>query len=62
MIDGHSKYQFVLDLDTQKGSLRPLSEAHIWNLDRTAENPALAEALRAAIFSRFPELPRQATT
>jgi len=46
----------VLDLDTQKGSLRPLNEAHIWNLDRTAEDPELAKMLRAAIYSRFPDL------
>ncbi len=58
VIDGRSKYQYVLDLDTQKGWLRPLQEAHIWDLDRTAENPALATALRAAIYSRFPELPQ----
>ena len=57
MIDGRSKYQYVLDFDTQKGSLRPLKEAHIWNLDRSAENPELAETLRAAIYSRFPEIP-----
>ena len=57
VIDGRSQYQYVLDLDTQKGSLRPLKEAHIWNLDRSAENPELAEALRAAIYSRFPEIP-----
>jgi len=57
VIDGRSKYQYVLDLDTQKGSLRPLEEAHIWNLDRSAENPELAETLRSAIYSRFPEIP-----
>jgi arylsulfatase A-like enzyme len=56
IIDGRSKYQYVLDLDTQQGSLRPLNEAHIWNLDRTAENPELAKMLRAAIYSRFPDL------
>ena len=56
VIDGRSGYEYVLDLDTQKGSLRPLDQAHIWNLDRTADNPALAQALRAAIYSRFPEL------
>jgi len=55
VIDGRSHYQYVLDLDSQKGSLRPLEQAQIWNLDRTADNPALAEALRAAIYSRFPE-------
>src|SRR5206468_652130 len=56
VIDG--QYQYVLDLDTQKGWLRPLNEAQFWNLDRSAENPARAEALRAAIYSRFPNLPR----
>jgi arylsulfatase A-like enzyme len=56
VIDGKSSHQYVLDLDTQKGSLRPLDQAQIWNLDRSAENPALAEQLRAAIFARFPEL------
>ena len=61
MIDGRSSYQYVLDLDTQKGSLKPLDEAQIWNLDRSAENPALAEQLRAAIYSRFPELVQKPT-
>jgi arylsulfatase A-like enzyme len=56
VIDGKSQHQYVLDLETQKGSLRPLKEAHIWNLDRTAENPALAQALREAIYLRFPDL------
>ncbi|PYX87601.1 MAG: hypothetical protein DMG68_11180, partial [Acidobacteria bacterium] len=54
VIDG--SYQYVIDLETNKGSLRPLNEAQIWNIDRSAENPARAEALRAAIYSRFPEL------
>ncbi len=54
VIDG--RYQYVLDLDAKKGSLRPLNEAQIWNLDRTAENPAKAAELLAAIYSRFPEL------
>jgi arylsulfatase A-like enzyme len=54
VIDG--QYQYVLDLDTKKGALRPLNEAHIWNLDRSAENPAKAEELLAAIYSRFPEV------
>ena len=56
VIDGKSQYQYVLDIDTQKGSLRPLREAQIWNLDRSAESPALAEQLRATIAARFPEL------
>jgi arylsulfatase A-like enzyme len=53
VIDG--QYQYVLNLATQKGALRPLNQAQIWNLDRSDENPARAEALRAAIYSRFPE-------
>jgi arylsulfatase A-like enzyme len=56
VIDGRSQYQYLFDLDTTEGSLRPLKEAHMWSLDRSAENPALAEALRAAIFAHFPEL------
>jgi arylsulfatase A-like enzyme len=59
VIDG--QYQYVLDLDTQKGALRPLSEAQIWNLDRTADNPARAEALRTALHSRFPDLVQKTT-
>ncbi len=54
VIDG--QYQYVVVLNNQEGRLRPLSEAHIWDLDRTAENPAKAEALRAALHSRFPDL------
>ena len=54
IIDGH--YQYVLDLDAKKGTLRPLNEAQIWNLDRSAENPAKAQELLATIHSRFPEL------
>ena len=61
VIDGKSQHQYVLDLDTQKGALKPLKEAQIWNLDRSAENPALAEQLRAAIYSRFPELVQEPT-
>jgi arylsulfatase A-like enzyme len=56
VIDGKSQYQYVLDLETEKGRLRPLNEAQTWNLDRSAENPALASTLRAAIYARFPEL------
>jgi arylsulfatase A-like enzyme len=61
VIDGQSQYQYVLDLDTQKGSLRPLNEAQIWDLDRSAENPALAGQLRAAIYTRFPDLEQKPT-
>jgi arylsulfatase A-like enzyme len=56
VIGGKSQYQYVWNIDTQKGALKPLKEAQIWNLDRSAENPALAEQLRATIASRFPEL------
>ncbi len=54
VIDG--QYQYIVYLDTQKGELRPLNEAQIWNLDRSAENPARAEALRQVLRSRFPDL------
>lgn len=54
VIDG--EYEYITYLDTQKGELRPLNEAHIWNLDRSAENPARASTLRAALHSRFPDL------
>jgi hypothetical protein len=50
------QYQYVYYLDTQKGALRPLNEAQIWNLDRSAENPTRVEALHAALHSRFPDL------
>ena len=56
VIEGRSQYQYVLDLDTQQGKLRPLKEAHFWDLDRSSESPALAEKLRKEIYSRFPEL------
>ena len=61
VIDGKSQYQYVLDLETEKGSLRPLNQAQIWDLDRSAENPALAAALRAAIYARFPELAQKSS-
>jgi arylsulfatase A-like enzyme len=52
VVDG--KYQYVVDLATQKGSLRPLSEAHFWNLDKASDNPARARELRSAVHGRFP--------
>ena len=61
VVDAKSQHQYVFDIDTQKGSLKPLNEAQIWNLDRSAENPALAEQLRATIASRFPEIVREGT-
>jgi arylsulfatase A-like enzyme len=54
LIDG--RYQYVYYLDTHKGELRLLDEAPIWNLDRSAENPARAEALRAALHRQCPDL------
>jgi arylsulfatase A-like enzyme len=59
VIDG--QYEYVLEIDTQKGALRPLDQAHTRTLDRTAENPVRAEALRAAIYSRFPYLRQEST-
>ncbi len=50
------EYQYVVLLAGQRGVLRPLGEAQFWNVDRAAQNPARAEALRAAIHSRFPDL------
>ena len=57
VIDG--QYQYVLDLNAKKGALRPLSEAQNWDIDRTAENPAKAAELLAAIYARFPGLKRE---
>jgi arylsulfatase A-like enzyme len=54
VIDG--SYQYELELATKKGRLRPLKEGQVWNLDRSAEHPERAEALRAAIYARFPEI------
>jgi len=59
VIDG--QYQYLVYLDTRKGALRPLNEAQIWNLDRSAEHPARAEALRTAIHARFPDLVQNPT-
>ena len=57
VIDGRN--QFVLDLAQGTGVLRNLSEAHLLNVNRSRENPAAVEALRNAIYSRFPNLPRR---
>ena len=54
VIDG--QYQLVVILGNQNGLLRPLDEAQFWKIDRTRENPERAQALRAAIHSRFPDL------
>jgi arylsulfatase A-like enzyme len=55
-IDG--SYEYVLNLDTRTGALRPLKEAEVWNVDCTSDNPKRAEELRAALYARFPGLPR----
>jgi arylsulfatase A-like enzyme len=54
VIDG--EYQLVVILGNQNGLLRPLDQAQFWKLDRTPQNPERAQALRAAIHSRFPDL------
>jgi arylsulfatase A-like enzyme len=52
VIDGG--YQYVYLIAMQKSGLRPLGEAQIWNLDRSAEYPDIAVALRQRIQNRFP--------
>ncbi|HTA46864.1 MAG TPA: sulfatase [Bryobacteraceae bacterium] len=54
VIDG--KDQYVLDLASGKGALRPLQEAHMRDLDRQAEFPEKAKALREVLLARFPYL------
>jgi len=54
VIDG--EYEYIVHLATQEGELRPLNEAHIWHLDRTADNPGRAEALRTVLHERFPDV------
>jgi arylsulfatase A-like enzyme len=49
--------QYIVDLPTKKGFLRPLSEAQSKDCDHSAENPTRAAELRQAIHARFPELP-----
>ena len=55
VIDG--QHQYVTDLATGRGWFRALNEAHLWDRDCSAKNPQRAAALRAAICSRFPDLP-----
>ena len=47
--------RYMIDLATRKGILRSLAEAHTRASDHSRENPALAEALRRAIYERFPD-------
>jgi arylsulfatase A-like enzyme len=47
-------YQYVHHLNKNRFELRPLNAAQNWNLDRSAEYPQKAEALRQRIRDRFP--------
>jgi len=58
MITGGTQY--VLDLRTGQGILRPVTQAQSWNFDASRENPALASRLRGVVYDRFPHLPRHA--
>jgi len=49
-------FQYVVYIDDQRGVLRPLAEAEVWNLDRSAEFPQQAAALRNLLHERFPDL------
>jgi arylsulfatase A-like enzyme len=53
----HEGYQYMVNFESGKALLRPLSDAHGWDADYSAENPELAQALREAICLRFPDLP-----
>lgn len=57
VIDG--EWQYVIDLASGVGKLFRLDEAHLQAHDRAATHPDQAARLRDAIFSQFPELPRQ---
>jgi hypothetical protein len=50
--------QYTLNLGDGTIRLRSVSEAHIWNCDHSAENPALAREMRAKLAARFPEIPK----
>ena len=50
------RYEYVFYLDTGKGELRPLNEAHVWSVDRSAEEPVRAKALHAALHAKFPDI------
>ena len=49
-------YQYVVYLPTNEAALRPLDQAEFWNLDQSFQDPQRAQAMRAAIYARFPEL------
>ncbi len=48
------RYQYVVLLSSMQGVLRPLDEAQNWTVDRSADHPERAAAMRAAINARFP--------
>jgi arylsulfatase A-like enzyme len=50
--------QYVLDLRTGRGILRPVSLAQSWSFDVSDQNLELASQMRGMICSRFPGLPR----
>lgn len=54
VIDG--KNQYVLDLATGRGILHSLEEAWRADIDHSADDPAVAAAMRRAIHARFPAL------
>jgi arylsulfatase A-like enzyme len=59
VIDG--EYQYVVYLPTNEAALRPLDQAQFWNLDRSFQDPKRAQAMRSAIYARFPELQQKTT-
>lgn len=50
------KYEYVFYLDTEKGELRPVNEAHVWNVDRSTQEPERAKALHTALHTKFPDI------
>lgn len=52
-----SANQYFIRLETGRGFLRTLAQAHLSEFDDSAQNPALAQKMRRAICSRFPYLP-----
>jgi arylsulfatase A-like enzyme len=54
------RYQYVLNLATDKTVLRDLTDPLPWDRDRSVDDPILAKRLLDAIYSRFPDLRRRA--
>ena len=52
VLDG--QYEYVYYLDTNKGELRPLNEARIWNLDRSADHPERAAQIALGFQDMIP--------